>query len=1033
MEKNKVSTKYYSPFFAIRHPTLSLENLFDFYETSRNMTESDLLKLLIQKFNNQFLLEALYLATPVLYRELLKILDDTNKKYDETRLSKSLLKYYIRASSRCTPFGLFSSCGLGSIVDKVDSSLIYGTLLKRHLRLDMDFLCSLGKELSIQQDVKEQLTYYPNSSLFKFKNGFRYVEYRLDRLGHRTHHLVNLDADTILKSVVRLSRNGIRLDELKKLLLEKYDVPQDDIKTYLDSLLEGKILESSLQPNVTGKEYLKVIIDVLEKLPNRTQYISEALTKLIEVDCKISKISETTSDVFEYKEVVTKLESFNLPLKEERLFQLDSIDSTRTYEVSVGLVNQISDAVEVISAFANANPNTRLESFKRAFKDRYEDRLVNLGEALDSEIGIGYKSAISAHGQSTSKSIGNSDFERFRTYKFHNFLKNSDKIINVTNDEIEKFFPSRDQKLPESFSALINVYCNQHDKRLTEILIISPSTTNLLGRFCHADPLLMKKVIELTEFEAKQAHGEILAEIAHLPQSRIGNVLSRPHLREYEIEYLAQSTLPLRKRLKVEDLFIQMQNDKIILFSKSLKTKVTPKLSSAHNFSYNSLPVYNFLGDLQGQDSLHLEPWNWGNLNSESYLPRVQYKDVILSPARWIVKQTSIFNGKPDWNNFSQLFSVFKSNASLPNIVIYAESDHKLLLDLSNPACILIIKDLIRKSGIIILIETNWDKKDSKGLIDFNNNRYTNEIVIPYIKRSFQNDTNSPKANVKLPKIERSFMPGSEWVYFKVYSNLSADKIVVKLNGFAKKNKLCLKKWFFIRYTDPKPHLRIRFQVTSRNNIEPIIRNFYDHFRYEIENGKISRIVLDTYEREIERYGENRMIRSETMFWINSELVSNILEASSKNIINIDLVVIKLVDQLLNLFGYNSDRKLQFTKKMFNAFSREFNYQQNKQLKGNLQDLFRTQTNIINDVLAAPTSKVTQGIKNINRYIKNIQICVNELILDDTAEIPESYIASQLHMFVNRTYDKDQRFKELTIYYLMFRFYSSNIQKRYAR
>ncbi len=56
-------------------------------------------------------LEAVYLASPVLYKECIRL--NNGELHDIKEISKirvSLSKYYQRMYSRCTPFALFSGC-----------------------------------------------------------------------------------------------------------------------------------------------------------------------------------------------------------------------------------------------------------------------------------------------------------------------------------------------------------------------------------------------------------------------------------------------------------------------------------------------------------------------------------------------------------------------------------------------------------------------------------------------------------------------------------------------------------------------------------------------------------------------------------------------------------------------------------------------------------------------------------------------------------------------------------------------------------
>ncbi len=74
------------------------------------------------------------------------------------------------------------------------------------------------------------------------------------------------------------------------------------------------------------------------------------------------------------------------------------------------------------------------------------------------------------------------------------------------------------------------------------------------------------------------------------------------------------------------------------------------------------------------------------------------------------------------------------------------------------------------------------------------------------------------------------YMPGSEWLYLKFYVSRSfADKILthevyntikqLKRNGY-------LSGFFFIRYTDPYYHLRLRIQLTDTDHYSPCSERF---------------------------------------------------------------------------------------------------------------------------------------------------------------------------------------------------------------
>ena len=56
--------------------------------------------------------------------------------------------------------------------------------------------------------------------------------------------------------------------------------------------------------------------------------------------------------------------------------------------------NELESLTNIVSKFAILpSQNSQFEVFKRAFKERYDNKKVKLAEALDGELGLGYKSA----------------------------------------------------------------------------------------------------------------------------------------------------------------------------------------------------------------------------------------------------------------------------------------------------------------------------------------------------------------------------------------------------------------------------------------------------------------------------------------------------------------------------------------------------------------------------------------------------------------------------------------------------------------
>lgn len=85
----------------------------------------------------------------------------------------------------------------------------------------------------------------------------------------------------------------------------------------------------------------------------------------------------------------------------------------------------------------------------------------------------------------------------------------------------------------------------------------------------------------------------------------MGNILFRPHIRDYEITYLIGSTLDDEHVIPASDLMVSVKGRKVVLRSRRLQKEIIPRLTSAYNYKGNTTPLYRFLCDLQSQNRVN--------------------------------------------------------------------------------------------------------------------------------------------------------------------------------------------------------------------------------------------------------------------------------------------------------------------------------------------------------------------------------------------------------------------------------------------
>jgi len=289
--------------------------------------------------------------------------------------------------------------------------------------------------------------------------------------------------------------------------------------------------------------------------------------------------------------------------------------------------------------------------------------------------------------------------------------------------------------------------------------------------------------------------------------------------------------------------------------------------------------------------------------------------------------------------------------------------------------------------------------------------------------------------------IKRTFVIGDEWLYYKLYcGSKTADEIlkqVIKPVAEDLQKNGMIDKWFFIRYSDPKLHLRVRFHFVnsqSINNIIFLIKRTTDSF---IKDDLLWKIQIDTYQREIERYGENTMELAEELFFYDSEMIVNIIdmiEGDEGEKIRW-LFSLRAIDCFLDDFLYDDQQKLSLLEGLKDGFGREFGM--NRSLKMQLDKKFRDERQYIINVMNKELDENSE-IKPLfnllsqkSEKIKPITQKILELQSNNKLQIPlNDLIGSYIHMLMNRLFKSKQRVHEMVIYDFLFRYYKSEIAKK---
>ncbi|GAB3797138.1 lantibiotic dehydratase [Spirosoma humi] len=991
-------------FFVLRRPLFAIDDYLAIQQRLKNgIPLADVLQAV---YTDPLCQEALSYASPAVHALLVDWQDGRLQPTDSFLLT--LYKYYIRMTTRSTPFGLFA--GISSGTWGAVSDLHARPAVRRNVRLDMGLVSQLIGAINALPAVRQQLLYKPNESLWVAGDTLRYIGYT-EQDGQRTYYQQAVDTDVNLQQLLDAARPGVSFGQLAK-LLHASGADAHDASAYLNALIDNQILCSELSATLTGPDPLAVLISRLSELSETVSLVD----RLNQVQHVLDQ-----PDAAAHRQLKSLLEPL-VPTTSTSFVQCDAFLSADTNVLSTSVKTLLASS---LSNLANRSPplvQPRLDAFRQRFFARYEHQSVALLTALDPDMGVGYDSqpgvptpwldslpwTASALATQTPAPVSE---HLLRLYS--EAIRKRQFTITLSLNDLDRVLPVQANRvLPASGYALGQLIrvTDQPDPLFLLKGMGGPSAANLVGRFAHLSPELETRLQQCLEDEQATYPDIRLAELVHLPTARTGNVLRRPILRAYEIPILTQSAVPETRQLPLHDLSISMPTgQQVVLYSKKLNQRVIPRLSTAHNVLSGGLMHYRFLYDLQHQDASLRLGWDWGALSTMPFLPRVQFRSVLLSRARWHVRSEDA------GHDFGADWSSWRLAYGLPRFVLLVEGDNELVLDVDTQTGRTLLRQTLKRDGQATLVE--WLDATTESVVRSDDQkRWNHELLIPL--RREQPSFTQCQPPVSQPSetsvLTRSFAPGTRWIYVKLYAGsacldeLLRENLPVFLADPAHRDLVA--SWFFIRYVDPENHLRIRF-LASQGQEQTLLSAVSSWANQRMTTDSRIRLVqFDTYQREIERFGLATIDACETWFSYDSQTVLTLLAQLNGQAdwqrLRVGCLV---VHQLLTAWQYDPVSQCNLVETWCASFLREFRV--DKSFLTDVNTLFRDYKNLL--VKPGPDEQPLAAL--LTAYQVQATTFYEKLRLAD-AQSPERLISSITHLFLNRLFIDNQRQHELIVY-----------------
>jgi thiopeptide-type bacteriocin biosynthesis protein len=969
---------------------------------------------------NGYFQNAIKLANPGFYK-IIKNKDFCISALVEKELT-TLHKYYNRMCFRPTPFGGFATVGLARWGESQRVELVNAKDVELSLLPDQEVSMMLADYL-LSKDHASQ-SFFVNPTLYKVGKEYRFVKTLLLDGKGTPFSLQSIAVDNFLKRLIsfcyKCTRSG---EEIINYIKHETACNTDEATGYLIFLADQQVLKSAATPNVLGDDYYSRATHHATFTDNEVSAAAKQYS-ILHITGKFTL--ETTLSINSCQKLV-KL--FNKPQPRAYFYANLSRDVSQG-SLYAGNRQAIKDALTALSKLTDLYPQPCLEDFITKFRKRFDRAKVPLLLALDPDAGVGYGN-ISLHG-AAKQLINTDDFYRpqntadVKWSQVHSLILEKwvadAKEIKLNANDLDKLTPLQSQDcIPPTMSVAF--------REVDGMLIIESaggaSATGINGRFTLFNNAVYKLTTSIAKIEEDANPAILFAEISQLSEGHADNINRRKHIYTYEIPINTASTLPTERQIALKDVLVYIDGNEIILESITHQKRIMPRHTSAYNFTRNHLAVFRFLCDVQYQ-GLHTNlKFDLANLfPGLSNYPRVSFNKVILACAKWKFNATELTLLKTGM--LEQRLGYLKQlihDKRMPNVLSLNVHDHHLVFDVGDKKQASLLLTILEKQSSALLQEFLLPANDAGSTV-FADGHPLNAQFVAFLYQTER--TFKPLSEQRAKRtngVKRELAPGSEWLYIKLYCTAcTADQLLVKtiLPFVSKSASNTIEQWFFIRYTDDGPHLRLRFKVKPG-----CIGIFFEALHNQLIKSplysSIHNYQVDTYKRELERYHPAMIEIVESHFCASSQLITRYLKHIKSGVVRYPEHSLSLVTTLSMIRGLypGIQDQLLFLKGITDSMMAEFG--ESKSLKVSLDERYRK--------LKTSLTFLTAG----NSYFKDCKIAKEEQIFNRSIKAiwqkachlsqPEQnqLLADITHMHLNRAFCEQQREQELATYYVLYK------------
>lgn len=261
--------------------------------------------------------------------------------------------------------------------------------------------------------------------------------------------------------------------------------------------------------------------------------------------------------------------------------------------------------------------------------------------------------------------------------------------------------------------------------------------------------------------------------------------------------------------LDLDDLAVTGDARRLWLVSMSQGRPIEPMLLNAVDLPGGQQPLARFLTEIPTAFSAPCGPFRWGHFARElPFLPRIRHGRSILHSARWAVAAPELPPPTVPFHTWRAAWERLRETYRIPSEVFLGADDMRIRLAMDEPAHLAVLRSHLSRHQEVILTETFG----SAGWIEGR----AHEVVLALVGKPLPSKREHPRPAKATRPIEHR--PGlSPWLYVKLYGR--ADDILAQAAAL---DTIAGDGWWFIRYHEPEPHLRLRIPLRDASQFGPV-------------------------------------------------------------------------------------------------------------------------------------------------------------------------------------------------------------------